>query len=799
MGTVKEKAPQSFQNGKPVETRFVKNADGSIGFRTHAYDTKMALTIDPEVTWATYFVNGESLNDLVADNAGNIYGATYNYYYRSGTTCSIVKFAPDGNKLWFVSYAGCTEFKLSIDRQGNIYGTGATQILNHYYNSKAVVVKFSPEGNLIWAKTLGTGVNYTGDIYSTTVCINSQGKVFMSGISKNKSLTFPGSFQESFKGGDADAFLAAYSSAGDLLWSTYYGGTKSEAPMKSITDAAGNLYVCGQAGSADFPVSNQAQAYRGGDSDIFMLKFSASGQRLWARCFGGSGTDVIYSCAFDFDSSLAIKGNSKSTDFQLPGNIVPENGQNSATFFANVSADGELLWGTFIQTGVSGSGDYRRDSLGNFWTYGTSDESAVFPLPDDLPGVQGLAQDCIFAKLAPNGAVLWATRYGGQVNDSPASCVVSPDGNIYFSGSTCSYDFPLVNPKDSLFNSPNLGPGSSPPSEAFLLKLSDPQPIVGIYSFKPISAGTGQTVTIKGKNFSAATTVMFGQSPATSFTLINDSTIIAKVGLGSTGSVKVISPTHTDSLRGFAYCSQLSPLYISVNRSPELCTGDSITLSGPANMPTYNWSNGATTRNITVKDSGSYSLQGTSRFGCFSNTSDTIKVHITPIPQQALITRNASGDSLICNTPGTITWFKSGAALSFMGRSIPVANAPGVYSATAGIKFCTGPVSLPFTVLPKNPSDTLPGDTTASDSTQIIITGLGPNPCGEYFNLYYSGFSKPLNINVIDLLGRNAASLQATVNKSGSLKVATAGIAEGVYTLKIQTDYGIKQLRLVKQ
>jgi hypothetical protein len=86
-------------------------------------------------------------------------------------------------------------------------------------------------------------------------------------------------------------------------------------------------------------------------------------------------------------------------------------------------------------------------------------------------------------------------------------------------------------------------------------KKSDPAPPVipkpSITSFSPVSAYTGDVVTITGTNFTGATAVSFGGSAAASFTVSGATTITAVVGAGATGDVKVVTPGGSATLAGF--------------------------------------------------------------------------------------------------------------------------------------------------------------------------------------------------------------------------------------------------------
>ncbi|HOZ79647.1 MAG TPA: FG-GAP-like repeat-containing protein [Ferruginibacter sp.] len=74
-----------------------------------------------------------------------------------------------------------------------------------------------------------------------------------------------------------------------------------------------------------------------------------------------------------------------------------------------------------------------------------------------------------------------------------------------------------------------------------------------IQSFSPAAAGLNQTVGIKGRYFSQATSVSFGGVAAISFAVISPDSIRAVVGNGASGRIKVVTPSGTDSIAGFTF------------------------------------------------------------------------------------------------------------------------------------------------------------------------------------------------------------------------------------------------------
>jgi len=141
-------------------------------------------------------------------------------------------------------------------------------------------------------------------------------------------------------------------------------------------------------------------------------------------------------------------------------------------------------------------------------------------------------------------------------------------GEIPFSITTADYD---GDGKPDLATANNVGNTIS-----VLLNKGPNAP--AIVSFSPAAGLTGTVVTITGVNLSSITGVSFGDTAATSFTLVSPTTITATVGGGATGNVTVTSTTGgTMSLPGFIYGSLPSISGISPDSG---ATGATILLSG---------------------------------------------------------------------------------------------------------------------------------------------------------------------------------------------------------------------------
>jgi hypothetical protein len=71
--------------------------------------------------------------------------------------------------------------------------------------------------------------------------------------------------------------------------------------------------------------------------------------------------------------------------------------------------------------------------------------------------------------------------------------------------------------------------------------------------FSPLMGGPGTVVTITGSNFTNASAISIGGSPASSFTVLSPTTITAVVANNSSGSITVTTPGGTVSKAGFVF------------------------------------------------------------------------------------------------------------------------------------------------------------------------------------------------------------------------------------------------------
>ncbi|MFI5203703.1 MAG: T9SS type A sorting domain-containing protein [Flavobacteriales bacterium] len=271
-------------------------------------------------TIGNVFVAGYTLSTTGIASSGfqNAIGGTYDAF--------IVKFDANGNRIWGTYYGGtASEFfpHVSLDKWGNIYLSGPTQSFNgiasggfqNFHNGgscDAYLVKFDPNGNRIWGTYYG-GTSF--DDCRAPATIDNAGNIYLTGYSGSLSGIALNGHQNSM-GGSYDAFLVKFNSAGNRMWATYYGDTAYDYGYSSIVDDSGNIYLSGLTENSSGIAFNGYQNTIGGMQDAFVVKFDSTGNRIWGTYFGGAYGE-------EFSGHNLVKDN--TGHFYLGGNTYSSN------------------------------------------------------------------------------------------------------------------------------------------------------------------------------------------------------------------------------------------------------------------------------------------------------------------------------------------------------------------------------------------------------------------------------------------------------------------------------------------
>jgi hypothetical protein len=162
------------------------------------------------------------------------------------------------------------------------------------------LAKYNTDGIIRWLKRGGSA---TGDDFSTAIELDTIGNIYttghFSGIAyfNNKKLTSVGS---------DDIFLVKYNSNGDVIWAKQTGGQGNEHARAMIMDGLGNIYVAGEFDFSFTFAKNKIE--KGGDWDIFVLKFHDDGGMVGGTMISGPGFKKATGLAIDKAGNTYLLG-----------------------------------------------------------------------------------------------------------------------------------------------------------------------------------------------------------------------------------------------------------------------------------------------------------------------------------------------------------------------------------------------------------------------------------------------------------------------------------------------------------
>jgi hypothetical protein len=323
----------------------------------------------------------------------------------------VAKYAVSGDALWSRQLGTSevdTSSGVSVDAAGNVFIAGATSgALDGSAGGfgDAFVAKYSRDGALEWVRQLGTSQPDA----ASAVSVDAEGNVVIAGYSR-------GSLDGGREGLDADAFVAKYSTDGELLWARQLGSQPGYDDLAASvsSDAASNVVIAGHA-------FGDLEAGSRGSADAFMAKYSATGELMWLRQRGDANYDSADAVATDAGGDIFVAGQIDGFLVGGPGVIIP-----GAPYVAKYSPDGALLWERQLDdASVGAASSIATDATGGAFVGGYSTAAVGGPN-------QGL-YDTFVIRLSSEGDRLSALGLGVAGNDRATGVAADAAGDLFIS------------------------------------------------------------------------------------------------------------------------------------------------------------------------------------------------------------------------------------------------------------------------------------------------------------------------------------------------------------------------------
>jgi fibronectin type 3 domain-containing protein len=243
--------------------------------------------------------------------------------------------------------------------------------------------------------------------------------------------------------GDTDIFVAKYDFEGKYIWAFGIGGAGPDLVHALQVEPSGAVVIAGSfSGTADFdPGGGVAILTSNGDVDGFVARYSADGNYIWARSFGGSSSDSANDLGLDSAGNLYVTGSfcgTVSFDPSGSGHVSVSN-QSTDAFVLSFDGNGAYRWhfafGSVEQDAGTAIAVY---SNGTFFVAGYFNDSVDFD-PGAAVNVTNSSGylDIFLALYSGAGDYVWAGAMGGGGNDTPAVGGITLDGpgSVYLTGS----------------------------------------------------------------------------------------------------------------------------------------------------------------------------------------------------------------------------------------------------------------------------------------------------------------------------------------------------------------------------
>jgi hypothetical protein len=766
LGTLTENTPICYtdKTKENIRAKFIKTIsipspgkaqhESEITFDVDNYDKSKTLIIDPQLWWGTYIYDNNaggasSTNPLTVDcdASGYVYvsGVCFGnlplmpwgsaYFFGSMRQMFISRFTNAGVLTWSTYYGSSSNTSgpgpMTHDPAGNIYIIGqalapmpvkswGAAYYNPVFNPggpiglDGFITRFSNTGILQWATYYGGG----GDDVVSSINIAVNGNIFITGLTSSTDFpvkTWGAAYYDNTINSTYDSYVAGFDNAGQLLWSSYLGGSLDDSGSSIVTDISGNIYVAGETSSSNFPIKALAGAYNdpsfnggtnpfGAMGDITVTRFNNAGVLQWSTYLGGSQIDNGPTIGTDISNNIFVTGSTRSANFptQTWGTAYFDGSLSSIqnVFITRFNSSCALSWSTYY--GGSGTpnsappsdpdmaekaflDDIAFDSCGDlFFAFKTESPDITTHNPgcgsyydntyaggighdaDETPG------DLFITKFsAKTGNLLWATYVGAVGNDNWGALAMDANNNLFIIGTFQYYTpataagLPFVNPGGgALFNNT---PKNFTPSEGFILKfIPDPPPVL---TQSQVNAGIcvcNATATVSISTPCGIAPFDYVWSNGTQ-SLLNNSATNTASGLcpGSYWVEVKDDACHTDTVY---YTIAGSPGNISATavHTNVTCKGGSngsatVSPTGGTSPYNYIWSSGQTTAGATGLTSGSYNVTIKDATGCTYQ-------QVIVIAEPTLITTKVTGftEAISCKpNAGSITVTSSGGVIPY--------------------------------------------------------------------------------------------------------------------------------------
>jgi hypothetical protein len=368
-----------------------------------------AMPVEVDIRW----VFAQAFTEVIGVARSVTTDAANSVYIAGGTTSRdvvVIKADAGGNQQWVRNFGGAdweTANSIGVDPSGRIYVAG------HIYNPGSDPVRYScfltlydASGNPVRTQSIGgTAISNPSGCVAAT---DASGNFYVLGFSRDAT--------------DGGGFVVKYDRDGNSVWSRKFGGAvvasiAADEVSGIAVDLFGGVYATGHT-SRSFDGAPPR-----GPRDVFLVKFDADGNRLWARQYGTGKAAFAWAISADPAGGVYIAGQVHDVD----DNFCCDN-----VLALHYGTDGTLLWARSLD---GGGEDFGRgvvaDETGVYIVGGTDGGDASHEITEASQG----SYDRFLARFSRNGDREFVRLLGSPVlGEWAGSVAIALNGDVYVAG-----------------------------------------------------------------------------------------------------------------------------------------------------------------------------------------------------------------------------------------------------------------------------------------------------------------------------------------------------------------------------
>lgn len=283
--------------------------------------------------------------------------------------------------------------------------------------------------------------------HARKVAVDSDGNIFVTGWFGGTIDLDPGplaDWRETFDPLMSDVFLVKLDPEGSYLWGHTWGRMGNDTRIYGVAaDIGGYVYVTGQySGKVDFDPGPGVEEHTGnGDWDVYVTKFSPTGEHVWARTWGGDNTEAPLDIEVSGGQVITCGWfGSEAIDFNPgPGSDMHYITGGHKSFLSNLSQNGDYHWARTWggANGMVNPSGVATDTSGSIYVAGDFQGTVDFDpgSGNDLHSTSGDSDfDAFLSKFGLAGNHLWVRVWGGTGGDGVYGMAGDGSGNSYVIG-----------------------------------------------------------------------------------------------------------------------------------------------------------------------------------------------------------------------------------------------------------------------------------------------------------------------------------------------------------------------------